>query len=55
MGGGRGLEDYSLDGQITNRTARKCGGYLDMWGFNCFLLFCLDVQDVLIDVHEFSV
>ena len=38
--------------------SKKGGGYRNMCDFNCFLLFLLisfDVQDVVIDVHDFRV
>ena len=47
-----------IDGQITSTTARKtaaigtCGILIV---FYCFLLISFDVQDVVIDVHDFRV
>ena len=47
-----------IDGQITSTTARKaaaigtCGILIVSY---CFLLIYFDVQDVVIDVHDFRV
>ena len=47
-----------IDGQITSTTARKaaaigtCGILIVSY---CFLLIYCDVQDVVIDVHDFRV
>ena len=47
-----------IDGQITSTTARKaaaigtCGIFIVSY---CFLLISFDVQDVVIDVHDFRV